>query len=304
MVRHKAWGIGKVLFLTDTKAVVGFPACRTVTDQGLRDVSLRGEYLEPTSGSDPALDNWNITLDVHGRAVRPRLGVTSRRTPLKPLAAGVTISTTQAIARFMERYPAAFTDDRYVAVERRWRWEKHVEWHERVGTRSLAEMAETNLRQLAHHTMRVIQKGRRSLLDKAELAAFITGLTKDKPSRAYFGALDRVMSGADDDRAAITGLCDATAGLLGAGGAARTHAWRVVTAIPSLARPDRFMFLKPTVIRKGVDRLGLCWHYEAEPNAATYRDYLALGRTLFDALRSHGAQDLIDVQSFLSVIGE
>jgi hypothetical protein len=53
------------------------------------DVSLRGEYLDPTSGSDPALDNWNITLDVHDRAVRPRLGVTSRGTPLKPLAAAL-----------------------------------------------------------------------------------------------------------------------------------------------------------------------------------------------------------------------
>ena len=49
IVTHKAWGVGKVLFLTETKAVVGFAACRTATDPGLRDVSLRGTFIEPTS---------------------------------------------------------------------------------------------------------------------------------------------------------------------------------------------------------------------------------------------------------------
>jgi hypothetical protein len=303
IVSHKAWGIGKVLFLTETKAVVGFAACRTPTDAGLRDVSLRGGYLEPTVGEpDPAPDNWNVALDVHGRVVGAR-GRATRGPALKPLAAGTAISVDQAIARFLERYTAGFGDDRYIAGERQWKWEKHVEWHERVGRRSLAEMAETNLRQLAHDTLRVVQTRRKSLLDKAELAAFTTGLADDTPSRAYFAALDRVVSGGDD-AAAITKLCDATSAVLAAGGAARTHSWPVVTVMPSLARPDRFMFLKPTAIRKGADRLGLPWTYKAEPNAVTYGEYLAVGRTLLDALRPRGAQDFIDVQSFLSVMGE
>ena len=141
IVTHKAWGVGKVLFLTETKAVVGFAACRTPTDPGLRDVSLRGTFIEPTSSEpDPAPDNWNITLDANGRAAGPRAR-SARAAALKPMAAGTAISVEQAIARFKERYPTGFEDERYVTLERGWKWEKHVEWHERVSTRSLADLA-------------------------------------------------------------------------------------------------------------------------------------------------------------------
>jgi hypothetical protein len=304
IVTHKAWGVGKVLFLTETKAVVGFAACRTATDPGLRDVSLRGTFIEPTANEpDPAPDNWNITLDSNGRAAGPRAR-SARSAALKPMAAGTAISVEQAIARFKERYPVGFDDERYVTLERGWKWEKHVEWHERVGTRSLAEMAQTNLRQLAHDTQRVVQTRRKSLLDKAELTAFTAGLAADAPSRAYFAALDRVLGGEDGDTAAFTELCEAAAGVLAAGGAARTHSWPVVTVLPALARPDRFMYVKPAGARKGIDRLGLAWDYKADPNAASYAGLMAHSRTLLEALRPHGAQDLIDVQSFLSVIGE
>jgi hypothetical protein len=306
IVTHKAWGVGKVLFLTETKAVVGFAACRTPTDPGLRDVSLRGTFIEPTSSEpDPAPDNWNITLDANGRAAGPRARST-RAAALKPKAAGTAISADQAIARFKERYPTGFEDERYVTLERGWKWEKHVEWHERVGTRSLAEMAKTNLRQLAHDTQRVVQTRRKSLLDKAELAAFTAGLAADAPSRAYFAALDGVLSGEDDDLEAFTALCDTAAGVLAAGGAvaARMHSWPVATVVAALARPDRFIYIKPASTRKGVDRLGLAWDYKADPNATTYAGLMAHSRTLLEALRPHGAQDFIDVQSFLSVIGE
>lgn len=304
IVMHKAWGVGKVLFLTETKAVVGFAACRTATDPGLRDVSLRGTFIEPASNEpDPAPDNWNITLDANGRAAGPRAR-SARAAALKPMVAGTAISIDQAIARFKERYPAGFADERYVALERGWKWEKHTEWHERVGTRSLAEMAQANLRQLAHDTQRVVQTRRKSLLDKTELAAFTAGLAADTPSRAYFAAVEDVLTGSDDDMAAFTALCDAAAAVLAAGGAARSHSWPVTTVIPALARPDRFMYVKPAGTRKGIDRLGLAWDYKADPNAASYAGLMGHSRTLLEALRPHGAQDFIDVQSFLSVIGE
>ena len=165
-------------------------------------------------------------------------------------------------------------------------------------------MAQTNLRQLAHDTQRVVQTRRKSLLDKAELTAFTVGLAADAPSRAYFAAVEHVLSSGDDDAAAFTELSDATAGVLGAGGAARSHSWPVATVVPALARPDRFIYVKPAGTRKGIGRLGLPWDYKADPNGASYAALMVHSRMLLEALRPHGAQDFIDVQSFLSVIGE
>ena len=187
------------------------------------------------------------------------------------MAAGAAISVEQAIARFKERYPTGFEDERYVTLERGWKSEKHVEWHERVGTRSLGEMAQTNLRQLAHDTQRVVQTRRKSLLDKAELTAFTAGLAVDAPSRAFFAAVDAVLSAGDDDTAAFTALCDAAAGVLAAGGAARTHSWPVTTVVPALARPDRFMYVKPAGIRKGIDSSGSRVGLQSRPECGDVR---------------------------------
>ena len=62
--------------------------------------------------------------------------------------------------------------------------------------------------------------------------------------------------------------------------------------------------MKPAGTRKGIGRLGLPWDYKADPNGASYAALMVHSRMLLEALRPHGAQDFIDVQSFLSVIGE
>ena len=143
ILTHKAWGVGKVLFLTETKAVVGFAACRTPTDPGLRDVSLRGTFIEPTSSEpDPAPDNWNITLDANGRAASPRARST-RAAALKTMAARAASGRGWAIAR-SRTMPGEASKTGGPSLERAWKWEKQVEWHERSGQEALPRWPQTN----------------------------------------------------------------------------------------------------------------------------------------------------------------
>lgn len=81
IVRHKAWGVGKVLFVTDTKATVGFPSCRSDNDHGVRDVSLKGTFLETATADEvPAAGEWNLQLDPNGKVISKSRRTTKRTT--------------------------------------------------------------------------------------------------------------------------------------------------------------------------------------------------------------------------------
>ena len=79
--------------------------------------------------------------------------------------------------------------------------------------------------------------------------------------------------------------------------------WPVVTVFGFLAQPDRHMFLKPNVTRLAASRYGFEWHYQSRPAFTTYRELLALARTVKADQHDLGPRDLIDVQSFLWVQG-
>jgi hypothetical protein len=86
IVTHRTWGVGKVLFVTDSKAVVVFPTCRQGEDTGVREVSLRGAFIELAHNEpDPVPDNWNLTLDTNGHVVKPK--VRASRAKKAPVAA-------------------------------------------------------------------------------------------------------------------------------------------------------------------------------------------------------------------------
>ena len=59
------------------------------------------------------------------------------------------------------------------------------------------------------------------------------------------------------------------------------------------------MFLKPERTKEITRRLGVDILYSATPKWDTYERMLAFSNSLLDYLKPHGAQDMIDVQSFI-----
>jgi hypothetical protein len=84
-------------------------------------------------------------------------------------------------------------------------------------------------------------------------------------------------------------------------GDARVLAWPVVTLLPFLADPGRFIILKPTMTRAAAERLFFDIGYDSTPNWSTYERTLAFAASLRELLKPHGARDFIDVQSFIWV---
>ncbi|WP_337661083.1 hypothetical protein [Erythrobacter sp. Alg231-14] len=101
---------------------------------------------------------------------------------------------------------------------------------------------------------------------------------------------------------------DVNAGAQGMHLAIKKHgrlSWPTATYFPFLWQPTKHMFLKPTVTRDFAERIGhpFQYDYEAEVTADTYNSLIDLAEETMKAVKPLGARDLIDVQSFIWVVG-
>src|SRR5262249_7985616 len=83
-----------------------------------------------------------------------------------------------------------------------------------------------------------------------------------------------------------------------------TARWTIATTVPFLARPDRYIFLKPEVTKEAAERRGFALNYKAFPNWLTYPCLLELASILMTELRDLKPRDMIDIQSFIWVTAE
>ena len=81
--------------------------------------------------------------------------------------------------------------------------------------------------------------------------------------------------------------------------------WTVATYLPFLWRPDKHMFLKPTVTTEYAARVGhpFASIYEARLNYDVYASLLDLAERTSRELADLEPQDRIDIQSFIWVVG-
>lgn len=81
--------------------------------------------------------------------------------------------------------------------------------------------------------------------------------------------------------------------------------WPTATYFPYLWDPDHHMFLKPAVTCDFAERIGHPFQYMYDPDISgeTYEALLDLAAQTMEAIQPLGAQDLIDVQSFIWVVG-
>jgi len=101
---------------------------------------------------------------------------------------------------------------------------------------------------------------------------------------------------------------DYTAGAQGMNNALKKYgnqSWPKATYFGYLWQPDQNMFCKPEVTRDFAQRIGHPFHhvYESEIGGVVYESLMDLANLTLAATRALGAEDYIDVQSFIYVVG-
>lgn len=108
--------------------------------------------------------------------------------------------------------------------------------------------------------------------------------------------------------AAIFAEGDFARGLTGMIAAIRAQAqpsWTMLTYLPFMWRPDQYLFLKPAVTCDFADRIGHSFgrDYAEGMTAGVYQSLLDLGAETRREIAELKPKDLIDVQSFIYVVG-
>jgi hypothetical protein len=79
--------------------------------------------------------------------------------------------------------------------------------------------------------------------------------------------------------------------------------WPVVTVRGFMAPPAVHIFIKPVVTRIAAREYGLDFCYQSQPKWDTYASLLEFAKVILREQRDLGPRDMIDVQSFIWILG-
>jgi hypothetical protein len=281
LVRHATLGLGKVLAVDGNRVTVFF---KDLKENPSRKVL--GDRLELAEvQKDPWLDHLDIELAAGGKL----------RTYL---------THEGAIEKFLRRYPTGFTTDpssAYWKDERGYKWEAHVAWNQLLDRATFKELLDAGkYHEIVSRATRVITPV--NLVSPFEKAALHDGVQTAEAAKAFAVSEYEFLYGKGPDEVRFTRLIETLANMRQP--KTPTARWTIATIVPFLARPDRYIFLKPEVTKEAAERRGFALNYKPFPNWLTYSCLLKLASILMTELRDLKPRDMIDIQSFIWVTAE
>ena len=285
LVDHPVWQRGKVIEIISPYAIIHFPSLAGSPQGPQRKLREDATQLTKSSvQSDPELD---------GIETGPGKPKKISKRKVKDLQNDLDA----AVQWFGETYPARFEDEKFVDNDLR-------------NKRAAADVFAANFGEGRGAAM--VDEGKH-----AEIAGALDGIFRATNILSPFEvkAVHKAFVKADEASTQVLGytlafaanpgqqtfkaMGEAVSKLPADGG--KVHTWPIVTLLPFLADPKRFIPLKPTNTDVIAARMGSNLKYDTTPNWETYELFLRMSNALLERLRSLGAKDMIDVQQFMWV---
>ena len=285
LVEHTVWRRGKVIEIVSPYAIIHFPALAD-SPQGPQR-KLREDAPQLTKASvqtDPELDA------IETGPAKPKK-ISKRK--VKDLQNMLD----EAVQWFEQTYPTKFSDEKFVDSDLR-------------NKRAAAEVFQANFGEGRGAAM--VPEGKH-----AEIASTLDGIYRATNILSPFEvkAVHKAFVKGDESATKVLGttlaflnnpahqtfkaMAEAVSQLPADGG--KVHTWPIVTVLPFLADPKRFIPLKPTNTELMATRMGVNLKYDTTPNWETYDAFLRMANSLLDRLKQIGAQDMIDAQQFMAI---
>jgi hypothetical protein len=202
--------------------------------------------------------------------------------------------------KFLDFFPDGFADETYLETERAYKWKAHRAWVEAFGAGRLSGLvAARRFEEVARTASRI--ESRTNLLFSFEKMALRDAIGPPYGQRRFAAGLNDWLGSRGEMQPAFERWVDVVARL--PRHQTRVATWPVLTVFGFLARPSTHIYLKPTVTRVAAEAYGFDLHYSSKPTWHTYASALAFARRVRHDLADLGPRDMIDVQSFLWVLG-
>ena len=285
LVEHTVWRRGKVIEILSPYAIIHFPALAN-SPQGPQR-KLREDAPQLTKASvqtDPELDG------IETGPGKPKK-VSKRK--VKDLQNDLDA----AVQWFEANFPAKFEDEKFIDADMR-------------NKRAAQETFAANFAEGRGAAM--VDEGKH-----AEIASALDGISRATNILSPFEvkAVKKAFAKADEASTKVLGttlafvaspgqptfkaMAEAVSQLPADGG--KVNTWPIVTLLPFLADPKRFIALKPTNTELIAARMAYDLKYDSTPNWETYDYTLRMAAQLLNRLAPLGAKDMLDVQQFMVV---
>jgi hypothetical protein len=205
--------------------------------------------------------------------------------------------------KFEIYYPDGFQDETYQVAERSYKERAHLEWQAELNASTFRKLlARGEFRQIADIAVRI--ESRTNLLFSFEKMALRDAVKTVAGARLFASELYAFLWGRGSPHRKFDDWVQAVADLPRR--QTRVLTWPLITVFGFIARPDRHLFLKPTVTRRAAHAYGFDFQYSPQPSWRVYQSlstFAAIIRRDLDRKPGFKARDMIDVQSFIWVQG-
>jgi hypothetical protein len=202
--------------------------------------------------------------------------------------------------KFLRFFPRGFQDRKYFSWERGYKEQAHKQWDQLLNRQNFRQMLKAerfiDIGQIAARI-----ESRTNLLFSFEKMAFRDAVKEEPGAQIFAEGLYELLYGRGSEAAKYENWCVAVGKLPRAQTRVLTHP--VVTVFPFIADPERHIFLKPTVTKRAADAYGYEFDYDSRPSWEVYSSLLGFAGKIKNDLTSMKPSDMIDIQSFIWVLG-
>ncbi|HEY1952807.1 MAG TPA: hypothetical protein VGG76_08370 [Gemmatimonadaceae bacterium] len=209
-------------------------------------------------------------------------------------------SALKARRKFLRFFPKGFYDQKYIDWERGYKWEAHERWQETLDRDTHRRLiADGEFGEIARRAVTI--ESRTNLLFSFEKMALRDAIKPSRGARAFAEGLHEFLYGGAALESRFEAWCAVVADLPRR--QTRVLTWPLLTVFAFLAQPETHFFLKPMVTRAAAREYGFDFRYRSRPNWETYSNLLEFAEVVGDDQRDLKPRDMIDIQSFLWVLG-
>ena len=202
--------------------------------------------------------------------------------------------------KFLRFFPNGFKDGKYIAWERGYKWQAHEKWNaelNRAEYEALLEKSEFN--EIASRAVRI--ESPTNLIFSFEKLALRDGVRSKEGARIFAEGLYDFLHGAGKPKQKFERWVEAIARLPKKQSRVLTHP--IATVFGYIAQPKKHIFLKPKVTQAAARAYGFDFQYRSGPSWEIYSSLLEFAGTIRRDLDDLKPRDMIDVQSFIWVLG-
>lgn len=227
-------------------------------------------------------------------------GTTERRISNRTVTNRPTEKVIRCREKFLRFFPNAFEDQKYIAWERGYKWQAHERWDAQLNRpeyESLLEKGE--FIEIANRAVKI--ESPTNLIFSFEKMALRDAVRSAEGAQIFAEGLYDFLHGTGVTKQKFARWVEAVARLPKKQSRVLTHP--VATVFGFIAQPKKHIFLKPTVTKTAARTYGFDFEYGSKLFPETYASLLSFAETIKRDLADLKPRDMIDIQSFIWVLG-